>query len=247
MSSPSSIQKATQVLFFLNAQPGPTGVSEVAQGLALPKASAHRLLKSLCYKNLVERDEHGRYGLGVGLLALGLGATRAEPLTRAARPFLRSAAASVGETFFLVAERAGELVVLDKAEGNGFLRISPQVGAQVPAHATAVGRLYLAFAPDRVHVDEAHLTAFTRRTPVTPARLRRTVAQVQSERVAVSDEEWVEGLSAVAAPVFLAERLLGAVVVACVSPRFRELGSNSLSAAVRGVSQRIEKELGGTS
>ncbi len=241
----SSIHKATEVLFFLNSQPGPCGISAVASGLGMPKASAHRLLKELQFRNLVKQDERGMYGLGVGLLALGLGASRAEPLVRVARPILQSAAASVGETFFLVSERAGELVVLDKAEGAGFLRISPRIGAQIPVHATAVGRLYLAFAPERVQLDESRLTAFTRSTPSTPAKLRRSVALVRREGVAASDEEWMQGLSAVAAPVFFAERLLGAVVVACVAPRYRELGVGSLASAVKRASQQLADELEG--
>jgi DNA-binding IclR family transcriptional regulator len=245
MASSTSIQKATELLFFLNAQPGPCGVSTIASGLRLPKTSAHRLLQALRHRHLVRQDERGRYGLGVGLVALGLAASRSEPLVRAAQPILASVAASVGETFFLVAERASELVVLDKAEGAGFLRISPQVGAHVPVHATAVGRLYLAYAPERVFIDEAHLVAFTERTPSTPSKLRSSVALTKKLGVATSEEEWIVGLSTAAAPIFFAGRLLGAVAVACVAPRYRELGKDSLLRAVRGASDRISKELEG--
>jgi IclR family acetate operon transcriptional repressor len=246
MAPSTSIHKAIELLFFLNAQPGPCGVSAIASGLGLPKASAHRLLKALAHRHLVRQDERGHYGLGVGLVALGFGASRSEPLVRAARPVLASVAASVGETFFLVAERASELVVLDKAEGAGFLRISPQVGAHVPVHATAVGRLYLAYAPERVFIDEAHLAAFTEHTPKTPSNLRHAVALTKKLGVATSEEEWIVGLSTAAAPIFLAGRLIGAVVVACVTPRYRELGRDSLVRAVRRASERISKELEGT-
>ncbi len=245
MPTATSIHKAAEVLFFLNAQPEPCGVSRVAEQLGMPKTSAHRLLRALRFRDLVRQDERGQYTLGVGLVALGLGASRSEPLVRCARPILQAAAASVGETFFLVSERAGELVVLDKAEGSGFLRLSPQVGAHVPVHATAVGRLYLAFAPERVHVDQSSLVAFTKRTPATETKLRKSVEQVRSSGIAHSDEEWVQGLSAVAAPVFFAGRLLGAVVVACVSPRYRELGLSGLSRAVERASKRIALDLEG--
>lgn len=246
MAAQTSIHKATELLFFLNAQPGPCGVSAIAQGLGMPKTSVHRLLRELRFRHLVRQDERGQYGLGVGLVALGLGASRAEPLVRAARPILANAAASVGETFFLVAERASELVVLDKAEGAGLLRISPQVGAHVPVHATAAGRIYLAFAPERVFVDEAHLVAYTERTLATPAKLRSSVALTKKLGVATNEEEWIVGLSTAAAPVFFAGRLLGAVVVACVAPRYRELGKEALLRAVRNASERISKELEGS-
>lgn len=246
MQGLSSIQKATQLLFFLNSQTGACGVSQIAAALQLPKTSTHRLLQALRFRSLVKQDERGRYELGAGLLALGLGAGRSDPLVRVARATLRDAAAAVGETFFLVTERAGELVVLDKIEGSGFLRISPQVGARVPVHATAVGKLYLAHAPERVHFNEADLVAFTQRTPATPAKLRKSVALVRERGVSYSDEEWIPGLSAVAAPIWLANSLLGAVVAACVAPRLRELGWEGMARAVCRASERIAKELEGT-
>ena len=55
-------------------------------------------------------------------MALGLGALESDPIVVAARPVLEEGAQALGETFFLVAARAGCLVVLDKAEGTGFLR-----------------------------------------------------------------------------------------------------------------------------
>lgn len=73
-------------------------------------------------RGLVERDERGRYRPGIGLLALG-------------------------ETFFVVAARGGRLTVLDKVEGTGFVRVAPRVGSTIPAQVTAVGKLYLAHAP----------------------------------------------------------------------------------------------------
>ena len=38
--------------------------------------------------------------------------------------------------------------MLDKCEGGAFLRVAPTIGSEVPVHATAVGKLHLAFAPD---------------------------------------------------------------------------------------------------
>ena len=135
-------------------------------------------------------------------------------------------AAALGETFFLVVRRADQLIVVHKVEGSGFLRASPNVGSVVPVHATAVGRVFLAFSGDLAI--PAPLTAYTRRTPQTAARLERLVEQARNERWALSVDEWHEGLAAVAAPVFCGERLIGAVAVACSSARLRQLGERQL-------------------
>ena len=71
---------------------------------------------------------------------------------------------SVGETFFLTIARAGQLVVLDKAEGNGFLRAAPQIVSTVPVQATTVGNLFLAFYPDAVRVPSDGMVPFIAHT-----------------------------------------------------------------------------------
>jgi DNA-binding IclR family transcriptional regulator len=106
------------------------------------------------------------------LLGLALGTLDREPLVAAARPVLERHAQALGETFFLVVARGGTLLVLDKAEGTGLLRVSPRVGSAVPVHASAVGKLYLAHAPELVAL-EPKLTRFTARTIVSPRKLAR--------------------------------------------------------------------------
>src|SRR5258706_7680946 len=147
----TSIEKAVDVLFHLHGSAVPVGVTQLGRAVGLPKSSVHRLLASLLSRGLVQQDERGCYEPGIGLVALGLGAQDRDPLVCAARPVLEAEAAATGETVFLVAARSGRLVVLDKAEGTGFLRASPQIGSTVPVHATAVGKLFLAFggAPPR--------------------------------------------------------------------------------------------------
>src|SRR5262245_60630428 len=145
LDATSSIEKALDVLFHV-AGAGSAGVSEIARALALPKSTAHRLLAALGRRGLVERDTGGRYKPGLRILALGLGVLEREPVVAAARPVLEAEAEAIGETLFLSAARGGRIVVLDKAEGTGFLRAAPRVGSEVPVHATAVGKLQLAFA-----------------------------------------------------------------------------------------------------
>lgn len=239
----NSITKALDVLFALGRKGEALGVSQLATELSIPKASVHRLLQALRHRHVVEKDGEGRYQVGPGLLALGLTLGSQQPLVRLAHPIMQSAAAATGETFFLVGERAGDLIVLDKVEGNGLLRVSPQVGARVPAHATAAGRIYLAFAKDRVHLDEAQLEAFTQKTPASPGRLRTRIEAARKQGVAYNDEEWMVGLSAIAAPVWLGGRLLAAVVVACVAPRMRELGVSALTESVVHASRKINQQL----
>lgn len=225
MEQSSAIDKAIEVLFHLHGQPGPVGVTDIGRALSLPKSSAHRLLSTLRRRDLVERDERGRYRLGVGLLALGLGALEADPLVSMGRATLETEAGQLGETFFLVAARAGRLVVLDKAEGTGVLRAAPRVGSTIPVGATAVGKLYMAHAPELL-ADSSDVDA-------------AAVEAARHDGFAINRGEWIGGMCVWAAPVFIHGRMVGAVATALPSGRLDELDGDELAQRVMAAAQAI--------
>ena len=243
MEATSSVDKALDLLFHLHRAQGALGVSQLARELGVPKPSAHRLLRTLTRRGLVEQDGEGRYQPGAGLIALGLGVLERDPVVTLARPVLEEEAARLGETVFLTGLRGQAMVVLDKAEGPGFLRAAPQIGASVPLHATAVGKLALAFAPD---LDEpADRVAFTEYTRVDEAGLAAEIALARSRGYATNRDEWIDGLSVVAAPVRAPRdgRLLAALAVAAPSPRMEALGFDSVARGTVAAAARIEARL----
>jgi IclR family acetate operon transcriptional repressor len=247
-SSPlSTVDKAIDVLFHLHAAQEPCGVTALARALDAPKSSVHRLLSALVRRGLVEREAGGRYRPGVGLMALGLGVLEREPVVVAARPVLEAAADAIGETFFLVGARAGALIVLEKAEGTGFLRAAPRVGGSVPVHATAVGKLYLALDPGQIAEDPVDAwQVFTEQTLIDGDALRAEVEAVRASELASNRDEWIAGLTVLAAPIRIGERLVGAVALAASSPRVSELGEQILGDRVRRAAAEITARLSGT-
>jgi DNA-binding IclR family transcriptional regulator len=245
MRSLSTVEKAIDLLFHLHAEAAPRGVTAVGRALDLPKSSAHRLLSTLTRRGLLERDERGRYCPGIGLVALGFGVLQKEPVVAAARPVLESEAQRLGETVFLTAARAGDIVVLDKAEGTGFLRAAPQIGSTVPPHATAVGKLYLTHAPESVALDDQSLEAFTPSTGTSPAFLAAEVERVRRQGYAENRDEWIPGLSAIAAPVFVAGRMVAALAVASSSPRLEALRSSAITSRIVEAARRVGERMEG--
>jgi DNA-binding IclR family transcriptional regulator len=240
----STVDKSIDLLFHLHGAPGPLSLAALGGALALPRSTAHRLLAPLLRRGLVERDGAGGYRPGFALVALGLGVLRGDPLVAAARPVLEEEANALGETVFLTAARGGRIVVLEKAEGRGFLRAAPQVGSAVPVHATAVGKLQLAFAPSEVELEE-RLDAFTPATPATPEALSREVEQARQRGFAVNRDEWIAGLTVVAAPVAVAGRLLAALSIAIPSARLGELDLEDLTLRARHAAARVAARLTG--
>ncbi|HEX5657273.1 MAG TPA: helix-turn-helix domain-containing protein, partial [Polyangiales bacterium] len=199
----------------------------------LPKPTLHRLLASLAAHDLVEQQEEGRYALGVGLVRLGLGAQAVDPFVRVARGELERAVRAFGETFFLVAARAGRLVVLDKVEGPGLLRAAPAIGTEVPADVTASGRLYLGIAPEALTEN-----AQTRR--VTKRAIERAVEQGFD----LNDGAWIEGMFVVAAPVVALGRMFGTVACAAVASQLAGERRDEAIQRTRKLAERISRALG---
>lgn len=242
----TTVDKALDVLFHLLSEPGSVGVSAVGRSLGLPKASAHRLLASLQRRDLVEQDENGRYRPGFGLVALGLGVLDREPLVVVARPILEAESVSLGETTFLVAHRAGALTVLDKVEGTGFLRAAPRVGECVPVHATAVGKLFLA-EDSTLLPAAAALERFTDRTARSRKELARAARNAAEQGWAHNRDEWIEGLSVVAAPITARGSVVAAIAVATSTPRMDALDPEEVARRAMGAAERIAQRLEGRS
>lgn len=241
-----TVEKAIDVLFHLHAEGGPRGVTEIGRALEMPKSTAHRLLAALGRRGLVERDEGGRYRPGLGLVALGLGVLDREPVVAAARPIIEETAEALGETVFLTAVRSGRISVLDKAEGKGFLRAAPSIGAEVPVHATAVGKLVLGFAPDSISLPRGRLPAFTKQTVTSRSELTREALEARRRGWASNREEWQPGLAVLAAPILRGGCLEAAVAVAASSARLRPEDEpravRRITEAARRIAARLEGE-----
>ena len=231
MAGAATVEKALDVLFHLHGARSAQGLGEIARALGLAKSSCHRLLASLVQRQVVEQDEAGRYRPGLALLALGLGAQRREPVVDLARDCLEAEAAELGETVFLVAERRGQLRVLDKCEGNGFLRAAPGVGDVVPADVTAAGKLYRAYreAGDR----ELDLE--------NDGILRRGYA--------VNRDAWIDGLSVLGVPIQQRtsdgrSKLAAVLALAAASPRFDAIGEARIAERLLAAAAEIAGRLG---
>lgn len=219
------------------------GVTALARALDLPKSTVHRLLAALVRRGLVSQED-GTYRLGMRLVSLAAAVLGGEPIVEIAEPVLEALSRDLRETCFVVAARYGKLVVLAKAEGPGLLRAAPRVGAEVPVHATAAGRIYLALDPALVKLPREPFNAFTKHTPTTARALDMHVKRVREAGFDANVDEWVPGLAVVSAPILQAGKLAG--VLACAMPTAHyEDGAALVTERVRHAASRIGKKLEG--
>jgi len=205
-----AIQTVSNALRLLEMYDGEArlGVTELSRRLDLHKNNVFRLLATLEQNGYIEQcEEDDQYRLAVGCLELGHAYERSNPLIELARPALGKLSAEVGETAHLAVSRGDEVAHLDGALPDRMLLTSLRLGVRLPLHATALGKVLLAFAPaerreafDRERI-AAGLAARTPATLVDRAKLFDELGSVAAQGFAVDLEECELGLVCAAAPL----------------------------------------------
>jgi DNA-binding IclR family transcriptional regulator len=219
-----STETTFRVVEALRALDG-AGVSELAEHLGLPRSTVHNYLSTLEQEEYVVNDG-GSYEVGVRFLELGAYARNRRQIYAIAEPEVDRLADETGELANFLVEEHGRGIYLQRARGADAVRVEAHVGTRVSLHSTALGKAILAHLPEsRVDgIVEAHgLEPATPRTVTDRDVLDDRLAEVRERGYALDDEERLEGLRCVAAPVLSTDdRVLGAVSVSGPSHRMRD-------------------------
>lgn len=187
---------------FTPAAPALT-LSDIARRADLPLTTTHRLLAELCAEGALERDGGGTYRIGLRLWEIASLAPRGVPLREAALPFLEDLYEVTHENVQLGVREGHDVVYIERIAGRQAVGVLTRVGGRFPLHASGIGLVLLAHAPERVQreVLEGPLRRFTDYTITDPNRLKRVLSQVRREGVAVSDRQVTDDAMSVAAPI----------------------------------------------
>jgi DNA-binding IclR family transcriptional regulator len=173
-------------------------LTELAQRADLPLATAHRLVRELAEWGALTRRASGDYVVGRRLWDLGLLAPVQAGLRQLASPFLHDLYGATLATVHLAVRDGGSALYVDRLSGHASVPVVSQVGSRLPLHATGVGKVLLAYAPEEVC--EYVLTDLIRVTSFTitqPARLRAQLRRVRRDGFAETHEEMSLGASSV--------------------------------------------------
>lgn len=199
-----AVERALQILGCFDDEHPERGISEIAQAVQLHKATTHRIVSTLLSFGFMERADDGqRYRLGMRLAQLGYMVIHRQDLRREAVPYMRDLADRLGETCDLCVYDRGQVLYLEVIQANHALTIAASVGRSLPVHATASGKVLLAYLPEteRERLLAQPLAMHTDHTLTCPEDLRRQLEDVRRSGYAVDDEELEVGIRAVSAPV----------------------------------------------
>src|ERR671917_1853773 len=155
-------------------------LSEIADRSSTPLTTAHRLLGELADWGALVRRPDGRYEIGRKLWDLGLLAPVQMELRQVAAPFLLDVHTATRDTVHLAVRDGLSALYVERISGRESVPVVSQVGSRLPLHATGVGKVLLAAAPDDV-VEQMlrSLTRETRHSVVEPRRLVRELAEAR--------------------------------------------------------------------
>jgi IclR family acetate operon transcriptional repressor len=206
----AAVERAFTVLDAL-ADGTELGTNEIARRTGINASTVSRLLATLAAARYVEHvPESGRYRLSLRLLELGNAVLGRLDLRALARPHLQALVRETGETATLSAPAEHDAVTVDFVHSSSVVQSVAQLGRPSVGHATAVGKVMLAFGG--LDLPTPPLASYTPRTITDVARLGDELERVRRRGFAEAREERDIGLAAAAAPVRDSRGELAAII-----------------------------------
>jgi IclR family acetate operon transcriptional repressor len=240
----AAVERALAVLDALGDSGSELGTNEIARRTGINASSVSRLLATLAGAGMVEHVEAtGRYRLGLRLLQLGNAVLARLDLREIARPHLQALVDETGETATLSAPGEQDAFTVDFIQSAATVQSVARVGRPSIPHATATGKVLLAFG--ETPLPPGPLTAYTERTITDRSALEEELDKVRRAGYATAAGEREPHLNAIAAPVFGARGELAALLgVQGPASRF---GRDAMRAALGSLlphAAAVSRELG---
>jgi IclR family mhp operon transcriptional activator len=220
-----SLKKALRAITFLNRQ-GDATVTQVAQGIDVPRATAYRLLQTLASEGYVDKlPSSDIYRLTSLVRRLASGFQDEDLLIEIARPLLAEAQRELGWSIALSTPRGSEMVVRLNTDHDSPLALTRYgIGASLPILLSTCGYCYLAHCTS--HERESIVeTALQQADPRTPVRFDRPQIQELIDGVHAKGychlefDHYREGNLGV--PLLLAGRPVGGIVMRYIKSTLR--------------------------
>jgi DNA-binding IclR family transcriptional regulator len=205
-SNIKAVERALEILLYLNRQAEPVGISQISKDLGIYKSTVFRTLQTLESQHFVEQHkDSGKYGLGVVYISMASKINTHDIY----RPFAASLHKEFNEAVnvsILDASSAGvyrSIIVLKEDSKDNILSVSPRVGSVMDCYCSSVGKCLLAFSPN---ISERTLknykfVRYTVNTITDVPALLAEIRKVREQGYAVDDEEQEIGLTCVGVPI----------------------------------------------
>lgn len=184
----------------------PLSIAELVSELGLAKPTVHRIASQLEEENYLQRNPSDkRFVIGNRLKEFSTNILSNSSIGAPRRAILEALSNEIGETCNCTMLDGYHTVYFDRVECNWPIKINLHPGSRLPLHATASGKLFLAHMRkgDRNRIlDAAPLIASTKHTITSVDDLEEQLKGIKKQGIAFDNEEFIDGMIAIAVPVF---------------------------------------------
>lgn len=183
----------------------PLSPTEINREIGLPKQTVHRLCATLVEQGFLAYEPSGKkLRPARRLRMMGAGILHASRMHIARRQILQAIASTAGETVNFVVPADDGMSYLDRVETDWPFRVQLPIGTNVPFHCTASGKVFLSSLSPAMQeriVSTMNLDAKTANTLSNVDDLLAELALIDQQGYALDNEEFMDGMVAIAVPV----------------------------------------------
>jgi DNA-binding IclR family transcriptional regulator len=243
------VQRAVRLIRHVAEGNPVLNMSETAKTLKINRTTLLRLLHTLEVEGFVERRPNGAgFQIGLSLLEVGARALFSQDLVQVAVPVLTRLAETLQLSAHLGVLDGTDVLYLVRRTPNTPLASNIRAGSRLPAHATTMGRMLLAYMTP-IEIDALYagkeLQRFSDHTSTTLEALRAKAEKDRHAGIAWSEAYFERGISSAAVPVLdFAGTPLGAINVSGPTVAFAQARRETIGGALRMAGAEISRRLG---
>jgi DNA-binding IclR family transcriptional regulator len=242
-----AVDKCFAILELLAQSKEAMGISDISGKLDLNKSTVFNILHTLMDLNVLENQADGKFVFGTRFFILGNMAGQRSEIIQTAHPYLKTINEKTKLSAFLGLRSDCRVILIDKVDSAYGIKVSSEIGMQMPILAGAGIKAMLSQLPDE-EIDEilarTELKKYTPYSIVDKAVYKEEIFEVRKQGIAYDREEYIEGMVAFAVPVKTNARDLQAAIWAVGLTR--QVSNSSipeLTQLLKGISEEINCRL----
>jgi DNA-binding IclR family transcriptional regulator len=223
-------------------------LNEMVEHLGVPKTSVHRMAGSFETMGFLQKNDEGRYKLGLPFLQFGQLVAERLDIRQIALPIMKELRDRAKEAVNLIIKDSNDAIYIEKVDTLHPVRLYTKVGRRAPLYAGACSRIILAF------LDEDEQERYVRETKMVPIgsgtitdkdQMREVLADARENGYTISDSELENETISIAAPIFDHTGSLAAgLSIAGPDSRFGEERHPELIELLKSAAKEISFQLG---
>ncbi|ALS28599.1 IclR family transcriptional regulator [Paenibacillus cisolokensis] len=243
-----SVQRALDIINCFDSLHVQLSLTEISEKLNLNISTVYGLINTLsAYSYIDKNPDNGKYKLGLEFLLKANLVSQSLDLKEIGHAYLTDLTKKYHETSHLYVYQHEQIFCVDKVESpNNYFIISSRAGHKLPMHASASGKVFLAYMSEaelQNFLNNNKLAALTDKTITDKKKLLANLQQIRERGYGIEDEEIEPGAYSLAAPVKDAShRIVGTISVVGSLARIREQEDNILAdllAAAEAISHQF--------